>query len=160
MLSLTVLPLPLLSLTVMPLTVKTPLTVLPLAVLSGLTVYESGKACDNCDEHISAKSYWTCGECSIDFCTNCYTDTQKAFEHTDLEHADWVVRFVTALARHVLLSVPCAGRHSLVGTLANQWPSAMFERLVMAVVDVADASVVHIEDNVAAKIAVSIQGTH
>jgi len=58
----------------------------------------------------------------------------------------WVEKYVASLARYVMGLTP--DQRSMVSLgLQRDWPTSLFERLVSAVVDVADAAVVHIEDN-------------
>ena len=111
--------------------------------------------CDNCDETIDQKVYWTCGElkasgrpCSVDFCSRCHQEMQTAFAACSIENAMWVVRFVQAVAKHLLVVAPASTRQLLVRQLAFELPLSIFEALVCVVVDVTDASVVHIEDNI------------
>eukprot|EP00931_Biecheleriopsis_adriatica_P089341 TRINITY_DN63495_c0_g1_i1.p1 TRINITY_DN63495_c0_g1~~TRINITY_DN63495_c0_g1_i1.p1 ORF type:complete len:816 (-),score=131.53 TRINITY_DN63495_c0_g1_i1:5-2338(-) len=118
---------------------------------TGRLVYVTNKCCDNCDKQIFDNEYWCCDAperpCEVDFCKDCYTRMQELFTGKDMEHAMWMVRFVTAVASHMLETAGPPSREALVRVLAFDWPPDMFEQLVRAVVDVADASVVHIEDN-------------
>ena len=63
-----------------------------------------------------------------------------------MEHARWAVQFVWFISHQILLAPP-SDRELIVRDLAFQWPIEMFQQLVRAVVDVADASVVHVEDS-------------
>eukprot|EP00658_Telonema_sp_P-2_P066832 TRINITY_DN5579_c0_g1_i2.p1 TRINITY_DN5579_c0_g1~~TRINITY_DN5579_c0_g1_i2.p1 ORF type:complete len:356 (-),score=82.76 TRINITY_DN5579_c0_g1_i2:54-1121(-) len=116
--------------------------------VTGVQVYQSSKACDNCDQHISDQHYWSCTEdCTVDFCVRCYDEMVALFQGRDLEHVNWVVQFITKLATAVLHGLSSPDRGSLVQRLAFDWPSVLFDHLVNAVVDVANASLVHVEDN-------------
>ena len=114
---------------------------------TGVQMYETGRACDNCDGHITDQFFWKCSEsCQVDFCRRCYAEMEELFKGRDPAHMEWVVRFIPACARGLLDARP-EQRERFVQALARDWPAALFERLVSAVVDVADAGVVHIEDN-------------
>lgn len=122
---------------------------------TGVTFYRTSRVCDNCDGQIIEKEYWSCGHskpsggaCSVDFCCNCYDEMQKLFAACSMENAMWVVRFINAVAKHVVVHMPPSSRQLLLRQLAFEFPLAMFESIVRVVVDVTDASVVHIEDNI------------
>ena len=72
---------------------------------------------------------------------------RSLFEGRDVDHMLWVVKFVSTIAEQVLL---CSLdlQKGLVCELTSKWSSQMLEKWVAVVVSVADASVVHIEDNV------------
>jgi hypothetical protein len=114
----------------------------------GQTAYDSRRACDNCDEPIQERIYFSCASgCQVDFCRKCHGKLQALFKDLDKERVDWVTRIVCHAATFVMQSLTSQGRTSLAATLASEWPRSMFERLVVAVVGVADALVVHLEDN-------------
>ena len=114
--------------------------------ISGQSIFQTNRACDNCDAHIQDREYWHCQDgCDVDFCKKCYEQLESLFANRDMEHSSWVVHFVWFIS-HQILSVPPCERELILRDLAFQWPIHMFQQLVRAVVDVADASVVHVED--------------
>lgn len=84
----------------------------------------------------------------MDFCCRCYEEMQSLFASCSIENAKWAVRFINAVANYVLKNMPPSARRLLVRQLAFELPLTMFRSLVQVVVDVTDASVVHIEDNI------------
>jgi hypothetical protein len=116
--------------------------------MTGLRVYDTSRACDNCDTPIREQYFWSCGDsCEVDFCMRCHEELEKLFADRDLDHVRWVVRFVDAAARHILLATEPAQRELIFDEFAFNWPTPIFEKLVSVGVGVADAAVVHIEDN-------------
>ena len=114
--------------------------------ISGQVIYESNRACDNCDAHITDKEYWHCHDgCDVDFCKKCHEQLDALFSNRDMKHVLWVVQFVWFISEQILMASP-SEREAILRSLAFQWPIEMFQQLVKAVVDVADASVVHVED--------------
>jgi len=64
----------------------------------------------------------------------------------DQAHVVWVVDVLSHVAAFPW-RLGATERQRLVGRLARDWPIGMFERLVRAVVDVANSRVVHLEDS-------------
>ena len=89
------------------------------------------------DQQSERAEYVRSGECEVDFCERCYEKMEALFKGRDMDHINWVMRFITSCA-HTLLVAPPAQRERFVWDLAYEWPTAIFERLVGAVVDVAD----------------------
>eukprot|EP00931_Biecheleriopsis_adriatica_P058846 TRINITY_DN35111_c0_g1_i1.p1 TRINITY_DN35111_c0_g1~~TRINITY_DN35111_c0_g1_i1.p1 ORF type:complete len:821 (-),score=120.58 TRINITY_DN35111_c0_g1_i1:5-2467(-) len=122
---------------------------------TGVRYYRTSRVCDNCDVTIDQKEYWHCGEpkasgghCSVDFCMKCHEEMQAAFAACSMQDAMWVVRFVQNVASHLLVEMTPDVRQALVRQLAFELPLSIFKALVVVVVDVVDACVVNIEDNI------------
>ena len=81
----------------------------------------------------------------MDFCVACHEMLLRLFAGHDAARGAWAGAFGARLAR-VALAAPAAQRKGLVEVLAFEWPLAMFQRLVRALADVADAQVVHLQD--------------
>lgn len=115
---------------------------------TGRVVFVTNKVCDNCDHSIRTQTFWTCAEkCDVDFCESCHAEMKKVFSNCDVVHAAWVVRFLTGIARQILEASDPQAREAFVKHLAFEWPDHEFKELVKVVVDVADASVVHVQDS-------------
>jgi hypothetical protein len=113
----------------------------------GRVAYDTKRACDNCDEPIEEREFYCCASgCEIDFCSRCHGKLQQLFVNLDQTRATWVCRFVENVSTYILKHVTGGLRSDLAHCLAFEWPQAMFESLVRVVVDVADASVVHLQD--------------
>jgi hypothetical protein len=114
----------------------------------GQIAYDTERACDNCDDPIETRVFYTCGSgCKVDFCQRCYAKLQKLFKKLDQDRVKWITQFVGCAATHILTGTTAKERDSLASCFAFEWTQLMFERLVVAVVSVADALVVHLEDN-------------
>eukprot|EP00439_Symbiodinium_sp_Y106_P050724 s3618_g6.t1 len=114
--------------------------------ISGQMYFETNRACDNCDAHIQDREFWHCQDgCDVDFCKKCYEQLESLFANRDIQHSLWVVQFIWFVSQKILSTSPTE-REIILRDLAFQWPIHMFQQLVKAVVDVADASVVHVED--------------
>ena len=114
--------------------------------ISGQMYFETNRACDNCDAHIQDREFWHCQDgCDVDFCKKCYEQLESLFANRDIQHSLWVVQFIWFVSQKILSASPTE-REIILRDLAFQWPIHMFQQLVKAVVDVADASVVHVED--------------
>ncbi|CAJ1455201.1 unnamed protein product, partial [Effrenium voratum] len=127
--------------------------------ISGLA-FQTNRACDNCDRSIEEQSWFACAEgCEVDFCVRCHERLQQLFEGRDLRRALWAAEFLARGAR-ALLAAPQAARQAFVEILAFEWPLQMFQDLVRAVVDVADAKVVHIQDATDMDVAADVDFWH
>lgn len=115
--------------------------------VGGRLAYDTNRACDNCDRPIKSKFWFACSAgCEVDFCTQCHRQLQEAFAGRDIAHASWAAEFVTAAAALALKDTSCEERRALMREMAFEWPTALFEQLVRAVADVANAKAVHLED--------------
>jgi len=123
----------------------------------GRPVFRTNKICDNCGARITDRYFYHCSEdCDIDFCQDCHRRSQDlltAFlERAGDEDRDcmyqrlfWVISITERIGGYVLhLSVE--DRTRLAHELAFEWPTAMFERLIQATIDVVNAKVVHVQD--------------
>eukprot|EP00434_Breviolum_minutum_P019046 symbB.v1.2.016791.t1/scaffold1270.1/size227213/3 len=113
--------------------------------ISGIA-YHTKRACDNCDRPIEDRMWFACAEgCEVDFCARCHTMLQQLFEGRDLERSLWTDSFTSQCAKAALRAPPTQ-RQAFIDILAFDWPLQMFQDLVRAVADVADAKVVHLQD--------------
>lgn len=114
----------------------------------GQPVFETMRVCDQCNTQITTRDYYTCNNrCDWDLCLECWQQMEALFQNTDRDHLMWAVE-VTGLAVAPLpWLLEAAARKELVEALARDWPLALFERLVRAIVDVANSKVVHVEDS-------------
>ncbi|CAJ1359925.1 unnamed protein product [Effrenium voratum] len=120
-------------------------------------VFNTKKICDNCGTRITDRHYYHCSEnCDIDFCQDCHTRTAELLEafmaevdEDNGEHLSkrlfWVIDITERIGWHVLHS-SVADRHRLANELAFEWPTALFEKLSQAAIDVVNARVVHVQD--------------
>ena len=117
---------------------------------TGYLAYDAGKVCDNCDQEIEDKHYWSCSlgrKCQVDFFCKCHEEVQSVLEDCDADHVQWTLQFVINIARLVLVTLSGKSRQSLITDWAHNWPTQLFQQLVGVVVDVANACAVHIQDN-------------
>lgn len=113
----------------------------------GVLAYDTSRRCDNCDKQIEERCWFACSEgCDLDFCGKCHAALKKLFEGRDADFIAWVVQFMSSVAEYTLTSTSVAQRQALVHHLAFDWPLKMFDLLIQAVADVADAMVVHVQD--------------
>lgn len=113
--------------------------------ISGI-VYHTKRACDNCDRPIEDIMWFACAEgCEVDFCARCHTMLQQLFEGRDLDRCFWAESFTLNCAKGAMRA-PAEQRQAFIEILAFDWPLQMFQDLVRAVADVADAKVVHLQD--------------
>eukprot|EP00930_Biecheleria_cincta_P086845 TRINITY_DN76096_c0_g1_i1.p1 TRINITY_DN76096_c0_g1~~TRINITY_DN76096_c0_g1_i1.p1 ORF type:complete len:749 (-),score=157.85 TRINITY_DN76096_c0_g1_i1:128-2335(-) len=114
---------------------------------AGCLVYNTKRACDNCDKPIEDRTWFACAEgCEVDFCSRCHRRLEQTFEGRDVELAAWAGDLVGRVAELVLRSSAAPERLALIRLLAFEWPLGLFQELVRAVADVADARVVHRQD--------------
>ena len=59
----------------------------------------------------------------MDFCAKCHAELEVLFTGRDLEHVCWVVRFVTAVASHLLLNISAPLRERVAQAFAFNWPT-------------------------------------
>lgn len=123
----------------------------------GRPVFRTNKICDNCGARITDRYFYHCAEdCDIDFCQDCHRRSQELLT-AFLERAGdedresmnqrlfWVINITERIGGYVLhLSVQ--DRTRLAHELAFEWPTAMFEQLIQATIDVVNAKVVHVQD--------------
>ncbi|CAK9053686.1 unnamed protein product [Durusdinium trenchii] len=113
--------------------------------ISGIA-YHTKRACDNCDRPIEDRVWFACAEgCEVDFCCQCHEHLQTLFETGDGQRAVWASRFAAQVAQRAL-QAPAEERQAFIDILAFDWPLQMFQDLVRALADVADAQVVHLQD--------------
>mmetsp|Transcript_66805 Transcript_66805/g.211450 ORF Transcript_66805/g.211450 Transcript_66805/m.211450 type:complete len:620 (+) Transcript_66805:45-1904(+) len=123
----------------------------------GRPVFRTNKICDNCGARITDRYFYHCAEdCDIDFCQDCHRRSQDLLSafleragDEDREHMNqrlfWVINITERIGGYVLhLSV--ADRTKLAHELAFEWPTALFEQLIQATIDVVNAKVVHVQD--------------
>lgn len=120
-------------------------------------VFNTKKICDNCGTRITDRYYYHCSEnCDIDFCQDCHTRSKDLLDsfmaevgEDSQEHLSkrlfWVIDITERIGWHVL-HLNVADRRQLANELAFEWPTALFERLVQAAIDVVNARVVHVQD--------------
>eukprot|EP00931_Biecheleriopsis_adriatica_P079717 TRINITY_DN53077_c0_g1_i1.p1 TRINITY_DN53077_c0_g1~~TRINITY_DN53077_c0_g1_i1.p1 ORF type:complete len:804 (+),score=166.45 TRINITY_DN53077_c0_g1_i1:68-2413(+) len=114
---------------------------------TGCIVFDTRRACDNCDRPIVDRTWYACAEgCSVDFCNRCHSHLEQLFQGRDVELAVWAAELVTRAAAVILCSARPRQRQALIRVLAFDWPLPLFQDLVQAVADVASAKVVHLED--------------
>ena len=120
-------------------------------------VFNTKKICDNCGTRITDRYYYHCSQnCDIDFCQDCHTRSKELLDafmaevgEDSQEHLSrrlfWVIDITERIGWHVL-HLNVADRRLLANELAFEWPTALFERLVQAAIDVVNARVVHVQD--------------
>lgn len=123
----------------------------------GRPVFRTNKICDNCGARITDRHYYHCSaNCDIDFCQDCHRRSQEllnAFlERSGNEDREsmykrlfWVIEITERIGSYVL-NLSVAERRKLARELAFEWPTALFERLIQATIDVVNAKVVHVQD--------------
>jgi hypothetical protein len=127
----------------------------------GALAYDTHRSCDNCDKLIVDRCWFSCKEgCDVDFCSRCHTKLQQAFAGQDVELAAWVTQFVGRVAYFLLRCCQAIERRAIVQELAFHWPLQLFDVLVGAISEVADAKVVHVEDGKSSNISANSEFWH
>mmetsp|Transcript_125981 Transcript_125981/g.368072 ORF Transcript_125981/g.368072 Transcript_125981/m.368072 type:complete len:823 (-) Transcript_125981:162-2630(-) len=123
----------------------------------GRPVFRTNKICDNCGARITDRHFYHCSaNCDIDFCQDCHRRSQELLS-SFLERAGdedresmnqrlfWVINITERIGGYVL-HLNVADRTRLAHELAFEWPTALFEQLIQATIDVVNAKVVHVQD--------------
>jgi len=115
---------------------------------TGNVAYQTRRACDNCDRPIQGRVWYSCTAegCEVDFCLRCHKSLTELFAGRNMDNARWSAEFTGQVSTLILSMLSREEREELIRVLAFEWPVTMFEQLVQAVADVADAKVVHVQD--------------
>eukprot|EP00929_Paragymnodinium_shiwhaense_P073506 TRINITY_DN37477_c0_g1_i1.p1 TRINITY_DN37477_c0_g1~~TRINITY_DN37477_c0_g1_i1.p1 ORF type:complete len:830 (-),score=175.94 TRINITY_DN37477_c0_g1_i1:88-2310(-) len=114
--------------------------------VSGEPLYYTNKVCDQCNQSIHERTYFSCQPCDVDFCNPCHQELETLFATKDIKHAVWAVDTASRMCK-LAWDVDPTARQRFVQHLARDWPLMEFANLVEALVDVANSLVVHVADS-------------